>query len=495
MKKKSIKSNTMKNKIKEFIEKSVLIRPNEKIIVAVSGGSDSIALLHLLKSLEKEMTFSCIAVHLNHKLRGDESFRDEIFVKDFCKVLQVPLSVKREDIRAFAKKNRQNLEKAGRDRRYAFFKKMAKKYSCSAIFTAHTRDDQVETLLMRLFRGTGLQGAGGIRDNSLQDGFQIVRPLLSINKKSILSYLKEKKLTFITDSSNKDISFTRNKMRLKVIPYIKRELGDFQKQLIDFSEICRDVDTFFDKYGKKFFKDYFNVSGSRLSILPEIMTSFPFYVSTYAIKNEIERCFPGIRSLSKKRLSDSLELLSGLQTGRTVDISNNLIFLKERESIFVLNKKELSESKKIRLKLKGSVGCEVSFFNWELVFSVRTFKTISFRKIKHGAVLKKIKEGKQVDFRIKLPWQKSKIIYIRSFKAGDRIDIVLNGKKHTKKLKELFCDHKIPLFMKKRIPVIMSEKTIVYIPGLYINPFFEGTKGSKEVLEMRIKFKEPPAIF
>ena len=200
----------MLNKLREFSRRQGLIQPGDKIVCAVSGGADSMALLWALYLLKEEWNLDISAAHFNHRLRGAESDRDEAFVREFCDGYGIPLHVGSGTIVP----GKKGLEAAARDARYAFLRTLPGK-----IATAHTADDNAETLLMHLVRGTGLKGLGGIMP---QNG-NVIRPMLSITRQEIEDFLAEYAVEYITDSSNNGDDFLRNRIRHHVMPLLKEE--------------------------------------------------------------------------------------------------------------------------------------------------------------------------------------------------------------------------------------------------------------------------------
>ena len=203
----------MKNKILTYINKENLLKRAEKVVVTCSGGADSIFLLHILNKLG----FDCIVAHCNFHLRGEESDRDENFVREFCEKENLKLLVEHFDTKQFALENKLSIEMAARELRYTWFEKIRTEYNASAIAVAHHSDDSIETILLNLLRGTGLKGICGIRP---KNGY-VVRPLLCVNRKEIEEYLKENGISYITDSTNLENEYTRNKIRNIVMPLLR----------------------------------------------------------------------------------------------------------------------------------------------------------------------------------------------------------------------------------------------------------------------------------
>ena len=208
----------MQNKLLEFIRKYAMVQSGDTVICAVSGGADSMALLWAMNLLKDKLGIRLEAAHFNHHLRGEESNRDAAFVKDFCNAHQIPVHMGEGSVQAGEK----GLEAAARNARYAFLQSLSGK-----IATAHTADDNAETLLMHLIRGTGLKGLGGIvpvREN-------IIRPMLTVTRREVLAFLAKETIPYVTDSSNETDDFLRNRIRHHVMPLLKQENPSLSQNL------------------------------------------------------------------------------------------------------------------------------------------------------------------------------------------------------------------------------------------------------------------------
>ena len=208
-------------KILRFIEQYNLIKKGDKILVALSGGPDSVLVLHFLNKFRKKYKIELLALHFNHGLRGKESDQDANFAKEFCDTLNIQFSLKKLDVKNFAKRNNFSIEEAARLLRYKNLEIIAEKQNCTKIVTAHNLSDNTETILMNLFTGTGVSGLKGIpihRDN-------IIRPLICLGKQEILDYLTKEKINYRVDSSNLSDDFRRNYIRNRIVPLVKTKLN------------------------------------------------------------------------------------------------------------------------------------------------------------------------------------------------------------------------------------------------------------------------------
>ncbi|MDD6174574.1 MAG: tRNA lysidine(34) synthetase TilS [Firmicutes bacterium] len=208
----------MKDKVLATIAEHRMLSPGDTVIVAVSGGADSMCLLSLLSGLQNEMKIRVIAAHMNHLLRGAEADRDELFVTDWCRQHEIPLQVERKNIAGLARARRIGTEECGREERYAFFRRLSQQFSAAKIATAHTLSDQMETVLLHLTRGSGSRGLCGIppvRGN-------IIRPLLNCTRAEIEEYCRQNAIPYVLDVTNGDPSYARNRIRLQVIPELEK---------------------------------------------------------------------------------------------------------------------------------------------------------------------------------------------------------------------------------------------------------------------------------
>lgn len=232
----------MKHKLVTALDKYLMLDSYDKVIVALSGGADSVALLHSLNSVKELYNITLYACHLNHMIRGQEAERDEKFVRDLCSALNIELFVRKVDVVKLAKEQKQSLELVGRNVRYEFFKELSDKLSAK-IATAHTASDNAETVLYNLTRGTAVTGLTGIipvRD-------YIIRPLILCVREDIERYCDENNLQYVTDSTNLTDDYTRNNIRHNVVPVLKGINPDFMDAVSRMSDTMTDVKIYLDK--------------------------------------------------------------------------------------------------------------------------------------------------------------------------------------------------------------------------------------------------------
>jgi len=233
------------------IKRLKLIDNNETIIMALSGGKDSVTLTHLLKKLQENINFQLIAAYFNHQIRKD-SKKEEHWIENFCKSLNIKLLKAKEDVISYKLKNKLNLEHAASILRYRFFNKVSSKYKNSKIATAHTKSDLFETFLIKLLRGSGNQGLSAI---FTKKGDNIIRPLLIFSKEDIISFLKRNKIQYYEDYTNKQNEFIRNKIRNTIIPHIKEIEPNIENQIFKTITIIQQENEYFTDLAKQILKE------------------------------------------------------------------------------------------------------------------------------------------------------------------------------------------------------------------------------------------------
>ena len=229
--------------VRHFIADNQLLRHGDKVLVALSGGADSIALLHMLISLKEELSIGIYAAHFNHGIRGDEAHRDEDFSRQVCERWHIPFYCEHADVPVLAKENGESVELCGRRLRYDFLRCTAENLGNIKIATAHHQDDNAETVLWNLTRGTGIGGLAGI---PVQRG-NIIRPLLCLSREEIEMYCRENDLLYVTDSTNLNDDYTRNRLRHQIMPVLRELNPSVGESIAHTSFLMREADVYFNK--------------------------------------------------------------------------------------------------------------------------------------------------------------------------------------------------------------------------------------------------------
>lgn len=452
--------------VKKMIEKYKLLTREDKVLVAFSGGVDSSALLVVFLELRKEWALDLFLGHFNHQLRPG-AFEDEQFVRRVAKQHSLPLFVASEDVRGYARDRGLNVEEAGRALRYDFLIRTAQKIGDAKVATGHNMNDQAETFLMRLLRGSGLKGLGSIFP--IIEG-RVIRPLLFVERKEIEAYLRQKSIEFRRDESNLDRRFTRNKIRIDLIPYIQE---NFEPKIIP--RICRAVSILQEEEN-----------------LLEKLTRMEVHETIIQKKDEVYLDLKATsalpRGLARRVVRDFIKKLKGDLRGISFEDVERILDLRERQS-FHLKKRFLLTKNDDLVYLKKIPSRKIDFeYVWDgnkpLVID-ELHLTVIAKRLKHGSSplvfdddSRAFLDGKKIGFPVK----------IRNRREGDRYQPL--GAPGQKKLKEIMRAKRISLEERDRRPVFVCEGEIIWILGFPVGEKFKIDDKSEDVIEICVSAKK-----
>lgn len=422
-----------------------LVSKNDKILVAFSGGSDSVFLLYAMKELSRKMGFSVSAAHLNHQIRpcADD---EERFAERVCDEWEIEFFSKKADIPSAAREKGISSETAGREARYEFFNELREKYGFTKIATAHHMDDNAETILMHFIRGSGANGLKGIE--YIRDDL-IIRPLLDLSKQDIYNACGELELEYVTDMSNYEPVYTRNRVRLELIPEILKYNPNFARTVTANAELFAEDEEFINSYTKEIFcKNY--KEGFPKSVSDEL----PAAVRRRVIQLIYADAAKTKQLLSKKYIDDVLNLKSG----QSLSLPGGI-------------RAYLSGGKYV-MKIGTATGFE---YNVEAGREKYIEQTGEIWKISAAG-----KEGKNTFYA-----GENEIFKIRSRRKGDRFYPV--GMTGSKSVSDLFTDKKIPVYKRDSVPILTAGDIIVNIGGKFRDRRFLENNGNRILYKLEIK--------
>ncbi len=446
-------------KVLRFIKENDLIKLDDKILIALSGGPDSIFLLHFLNKYKNKFKIKLSAVHINHLLRGKVSDRDELFCEAVCEELNLPFYSSRKNVKVFAKKNKLSIELAARKIRYSVFEKLVKKNSFDKIATAHVADDNVETVLLNLIKGAGLSGIAGI---PVKRG-NIIRPVLCLTKKEILDYLAANKFEFRIDESNLSNEYERNFLRNEIIPLIKSRLNPaVERAVLNTSINLQGIGVEIDKLNPV--KSLSLRKNKSVTIPASFFSLMDIKTSLHTLKTKIDKNF-GI----KLQVGDIKKIISlrDKQPGSSEELSFRLIAQRNRNGIFLTPKTELisNVSKTIKANELVKIGDE----------------NLSIEKVKSSKAVINTDPKQEYISADGI----SSIFHIRNWQNGDRFFPI--GMKGTKKVSDYLNDIKMDPFKKQDQLVLINNSKIVWIIGKRLDDRFKITSATKKVLKLCLK--------
>lgn len=476
----------MLEKVLETIKKHNLIEEGDRILLGLSGGPDSVCLFHLFLEISTIFNIRFEAIHINHLLRADESFEDEKYVENLCRSFEINLKIVRVDVNMEAQHLKMSIEEAAREIRYREFAKFSNERDLNKIATAHNKNDQAETILMRIIRGTGTDGLSGIkyiRGN-------IIRPLLDINKEFIVKYCDEKELKPRIDSSNLKSEYTRNKIRNVLIPFIDNEYsGSIVNSLGRLSDVAAKDADFINRETLRTFENMNKINNNGLCKVSqsELINFHPSILSRLIIKiiNDIggnlkrveaKHIENTIEFIKKSKTSDEIHLPAGVKISRSYD---KIIFLNESISnllAYNLNNIPVCDEEKYLDKIE--VG-EQKVVKWgKYLFEFELLEVNEYLKDVY-----KTNEKQGIQFFDYKSFELG--INIRSRKKGDAFKP--KGTNYHKRIKEFFIDEKIAKEERENIPIITNGFEIAWVVGLRTSEDFTIHKDSKKILKIEAK--------
>lgn len=436
----------MIRKVKEYIEAKQLLPEGERLIIGVSGGADSIALLDVLTQLGYE----CIVAHCNFHLRGEESNRDEQFVRQFCEARKLQLEVIHFETESVALVRSISIEMAARELRYNWFESLRKKYQVNAIAVAHHKDDSVETILLNLVRGTGIRGLTGI---SAKNGY-IIRPFLTVSRAEIMNYIEQEKLSYVNDYTNLESIYSRNKIRLDVLPLLETINPSAKESILKTANYLSEVENIYKAYiedaKKRILRDN-EIDISMLKICVEPKTVL------------FEILYPlGFNSDTVSQIYESLNAESGRvfysldKSAKVVKDRNVLLYAKNGLSVcneFLIDKGCSQLNEPIQLKIE-----ELDIADLEIAKD-RNVLLIDADKIQYPLLLRRWRQG---------DW------------------FIPFGMKGRKKLSDYFSDNKFSLIDKEQAWLLCSGEDIIWLVGHRSDERYRITQSTKTVLKITL---------
>lgn len=465
----------MLQRVLQTIQTYRMLSPGDKVVVGLSGGADSVALLHILKELQNgPLNINLYAAHVNHGIRGVHAREDAIFAHNLCKEWGIPFFLEEADIPSLARSMNQSEEEVGRQIRYGFFREVAEKVNGNKIATAHHKNDQAETILHNLIRGTGMQGLTGIQ--AVSDGV-IIRPLLEITKQQILEYIALHELPYQEDATNEDSTYTRNRIRNQLIPSLEKDFNpDIVDSLVRMSGILREEEEFLADYTMDLYQKY---TKSYLNKLILDLKSFSFChlaIQKRLVRVALRELRGSLDDVSSSHVEAVIKLAAGSRTGSLTTIPGSAKGAPE-------------------VKVKVSYGA----LQFEIVES---YMPIFYMEKSLDLPGKVIWENPSITVTSE-KWDKNKgftfssqCIYIdedkikgklrlRNRKKGDRFQPL--GMEGTKKLKDFFIDRKIPVDQRDSIPLLVDEESIIWVVGYQLNQNYRLTDSSENIVKISIQ--------
>ncbi len=437
------------------------------MLAGVSGGPDSVCLLFVLLQLREELDFELMAVHVNHGLREQEADRDQEFVEELCGKLGVPLRCRFREVRGRAAGEKLTLEEAGRLCRYEVFQREAERHGCNRIAVGHHGDDQAETMLFHLFRGTGLKGLAGMEPN--RGG--LIRPLLCVERREIMEWLRAQELSWCEDSTNQEENYTRNRIRHTILSCAREQINEGAvRHMIRTAEELSEIERFLEEADGKAF---------RLCVREEEREYFIFEEAFRRLqpllrKRLIRRCLAGLggglKDLDRRHIELAEELFEK-RTGSRLSLPGGRTGIREYGGVSLRWEEPETERQEMEelpaVEIPGT--CGVGDVRW--FFSLENAQKDQI--IPEKAYTKWFDYDKIENYPV-----------IRRRMSGDYLEI--NREHGHKKLKDYLIDAKVPAEERDRLLLLADGSHIIWIPGMRISEYYKVTEDTRQILKVQI---------
>ena len=463
--------------VRKFIIKESLLSRGDRVLVAVSGGPDSVALLHVLWELRDEFGLHLEVAHLEHGIRGEEAEGDARFVAALARRLALPFHLKKIDLpRMKSDAGRGNLEALARQERYRFFAVLLRERNLTKVATAHTEDDQAETVLMWLMRGSGMKGLGGMEpihdlkpeNRVAAEKVRVIRPLLYVSKAEILDYLNAKQLAFCVDRTNQDPHLMRNWIRLEVIPKIKERTGPrFSARLAHQAELLRDDDFVLEGLARRELERMRRAD----ALDREMFLKQPAALQRRILRLWINETRSNLLGIDFVHIEALLELVVGGPPQARLALPGGLELVKEYQ--------------RLRLEKRGRRLKRASCYSYELhiakPLNIREAGVMVYSELLSPPLANWPDSLSEAVFDgALLP----RTLPMRNFRRGDRFQPL--GMAGHKKVKDLFIEKKIPLSVRATLPLLAAGGEIFWIPGYGRSAAAKIGPQSAEILRIRV---------
>ncbi|MFC2034820.1 tRNA lysidine(34) synthetase TilS [Chloroflexota bacterium] len=485
----------MEQRVLRFIRENHLESGQHWLLVAVSGGPDSVCLLHILDKLQHGLNMKLHVAHLNHLLRGAESEADAQYVSDLAHQLGIPATIERRDVRVYRAQQRTSLEEAAREVRYAFLAEVAKSTGADRVAVGHTTDDHVETILMNLIRGAGTRGLRGLQPSSRWQAsggsVTVIRPLLPVSRLETTGYCHKHQLMPRVDTSNLSLSLLRNRIRHQLLPLLQSYNPQVAEALLRTARIAGDTLTFLDGEGARLWDNIAQRQEGAITLNKKKFLKLPSAMKRYLLMGAIERLLGSLKDIEMRHVEEMMAALSK-PAGKRFSLPRGLVFIIEyNKYVLSLDLVALSPLPTLRNEFILKIPGETLFPGWRVEATIMSSLLVQGKpevasvspgtatplpsSRGEGMGVMNDKFTAQLDFN-----EVGAKVVVRYRQPGDRFQPL--GMSGSKKLGEFMIDKKIPRAWRQRIPVVCSSKQILWVVGWRVDNRVKVTESTKMVL-------------
>ncbi|MBN1375297.1 MAG: tRNA lysidine(34) synthetase TilS [Dehalococcoidia bacterium] len=466
-------ASSLERRITSFIREYGLVSGNEMVLVAVSGGPDSVCLLHLLNSVKNELGIELHIAHLDHGLRGEESEAEANYVCGLAEKLGIPVTIEKGDVEEWSRINRMSLEEAAREVRYRFLGETARNIGASRVAVGHTRDDQVETTLMHYLRGAGIQGLRGLRSAaplpyaSKEDGIWVIRPLLGTRREETALFCQALDLQPRLDPSNKDTRFLRNKVRLELIPLLKQYNSEIEDALVRLADLAGEDTDFIDEQALKVHNQVTTRESCMTCLDSGKMRGLPLALQRRIFRIILGHTYGSLKDVEAAHVDSLVRLLFG-NTGKCVHLPDGVLAANERSRMVISD--------------PGAVVHPWPILDQSYTLNVPGDTTIPGWRVTADIINENYYREDDI-FSASFDLSKAgRSLQVRGRKPGDRFHPL--GMAHSRKLQDFMVDSSIPRTWRDTVPLVCSPSHIIWVVGWRMDERVKVTTSTEGVLRL-----------
>ncbi len=465
---------SLDERVLDFIQKHQLVSNGEKLLVAVSGGADSVCLLYVLASLPLKLKLHI--AHLNHQLRGKDSDGDAEYVSELAHKLKIPATIEKRDVKAYQQEQRLSLEEAAREVRYRFLAKVARSIGAKRAAVGHTKDDHIETILMHLIRGSGTRGMRGLQPSTLwqsgKDRLTIVRPLLEVSHQETEKYCRRHKITPRLDASNLSLSPLRNRVRQQLMPLLESYNPAVAEALLRTGRIADEDITFLDEQVARLWDKVIRQEAKTIIIDKADFDTLPSALKRYLLRAAVERLLGSAKDVEMRHIEEMMSL-AAKTAGKRLNLPGGLTFAAEYERyLLTLDPTTLIPLPELKGEFQLNVPGETRLPGWRV----------------EATIVGREDMGDRDDFTAYIDLAKSgDKLTVRTRQRGDRFQPL--GLAQPKKLGEFMIDAKIPQAWRGRVPLVCSPDHILWMVGWRLDERAKVGADTKQVLHLEFRLE------
>jgi tRNA(Ile)-lysidine synthase len=518
----------LESKVIDLIQRYSLIPRKELVVVGVSGGADSVCLLHVLAGWRRRLGIKLHVAHLNHQIRGVESQADAEYVSNLAGSLDIPITVESQDVAAHRTERKCSLEEAARELRYAFFARVVRKVGAHRIAVGHTRDDQVETILMHILRGTGITGLSGLAPcspvaydsqrmslpakapsvtNKQRSNLLVIRPLLDTTREETAGYCQKHQLDPRIDSSNLSPSFFRNRLRLHLLPLLRQYNPSIDQALLRLADIAKEDNAFIEQQASELWDEVARQEDNAICLDKKQMAVLPIALQRHLLRTAVTKLAGDIRDIEASHIEAARGLLDK-QPSKRVSLPHGLIcqggydelVITRHRSVMATPRSVIASDLPAKARQAGAwqsqlppcpfpllpdefhlkVPGKTASPGWNVLASI-VREQVTFPSLRR--TMSTSERTHQSNFVAHFDLGKTGMnLCVRKRRPGDRFQPL--GMNMPKKLHEFMVDAKIPRSWRGRVPIVCSPGQIIWVAGWRIDDRVKLTKASKEILRL-----------